>query len=75
MISVNQWVYDLEKKIFSIVKSRASEKLSGKYPNIYFTDIEQKRLSLVKVNSRITVHLRRLILVLLRMVRLIQTDL
>lgn len=41
MISVNQWVYDLEKKIFSIVKSRASEKLSGKYPNIYFTDIEQ----------------------------------
>ena len=27
MISVNQWAYELEKKIFSIVKYRAGEKL------------------------------------------------
>ena len=41
MISVNQWAYDLEKKIFSIVKSRAYEKLKTKYPNVYITDIEK----------------------------------
>ena len=41
MISVNQWAYELEKKIFSIVKYRAGEKLKSKYPNIYITDIEK----------------------------------
>lgn len=41
MISVNQWAYDLEKKIFSIVKSRAYEKLKSKYPSAYITDIEK----------------------------------
>ena len=41
MISVNQWAYDLEKKIFSIVKSRAYEKLKSKYPSVYITDIEK----------------------------------
>lgn len=41
MISVNQWAYDLEKKIFSIVKDRAGDKLKSKYPNAYITDIEK----------------------------------
>lgn len=41
MISVNQWAYDLEKKIFSIVKSRAYEKLKSKYPSVYITDIKK----------------------------------
>lgn len=41
MISVNQWAYDLEKKIFSIVKSRTYEKLKSKYPSVYITDIEK----------------------------------
>lgn len=41
MISVNQWAYDLEKKIFSIVKSRTYENLKTKYPNVYITDIEK----------------------------------
>lgn len=41
MISVNQWAYDLEKKIFSIVKSRTYENLKTKYPNIYITDIKK----------------------------------
>lgn len=41
MISVNQWAYDLEKKIFSIVKDRSGDKLKSKYPNAYITDIEK----------------------------------
>lgn len=41
MISVNQWAYDLEKKIFSIVKDRVGDKLKSKYPNAYITDIEK----------------------------------
>jgi hypothetical protein len=41
VISANQWAYDLEKKIFSIVKSRSEEILKEKYPNIYVTDIEK----------------------------------
>nr|DAF81289.1 MAG TPA: PORTAL PROTEIN, 15 PROTEIN, HEAD PROTEIN, VIRAL INFECTION, TAILED.2A [Caudoviricetes sp.] len=41
MISVNQWAYDLEKKIFSIVKLRTYEKLKSKYPSVYITDIEK----------------------------------
>lgn len=40
MTSVNQWAYDLEKTIYSIVKARATPKLE-KYTPIYFTDIEK----------------------------------
>ncbi len=41
MVSVNQWAYDLEKKIFSIIKARATETLGSKYPNLYITDNEK----------------------------------
>lgn len=47
MISVNQWAYDLEKKIFSIVKSRTYENLKTKYPNVYITDIEKNTFKAV----------------------------
>lgn len=41
MASINQWAYDLEKKIFSIIRLKVMEKLKSKYPNIYVTDIEK----------------------------------
>lgn len=33
----NSWVFDLETKIFSIVKIKTENKLKKKYPNIFFT--------------------------------------
>lgn len=41
MVSINQWAYDLEKTIFSIIRAKIAEKLKSKYPNIYITDIEK----------------------------------
>lgn len=38
MVNDNQWAFDLGTVIFSIVKSKALEELSGKYPNIFITD-------------------------------------
>lgn len=34
----NQWVFDLETTIFSIVKAKAMGKLKARYPNINITD-------------------------------------
>lgn len=34
----NQWVFDLETTIFSIVKAKAMRKLKARYPNINITD-------------------------------------
>lgn len=33
----NSWVFDLETRIFSIVRSKVNRKLKEKYPNIFFT--------------------------------------
>lgn len=37
-MSDNQWAYDLGQVIYSIVKKKATEQLSGKYPNLYITN-------------------------------------
>lgn len=36
----NSWVYDLETKVYTIVKKRALETLEGTYPTINFTTSE-----------------------------------
>lgn len=33
----NSWVFDLETKIYSVIKVRTEKLLKEKYPNIYFT--------------------------------------
>lgn len=33
----NSWVFDLETKIYSVIKVRTEKLLKSKYPNIYFT--------------------------------------
>lgn len=33
----NSWVFDLETKVFSIIKTRSLKNLKSKYPNIHFT--------------------------------------
>lgn len=40
-MNVNQWVYDLETKIYSVVKSISESKLKKKYPDIFFTQEEE----------------------------------
>lgn len=37
MASENDWVFDLDTTIFSIVKTKVTKKLTEKFPNIYFT--------------------------------------
>lgn len=37
MASENEWVYDLDTTIFSIVKSKALPKLIKRFPDVYFT--------------------------------------
>lgn len=41
MASENQWAFDLETKIFSVIKSRAEGKIKVKYPNAYVTNISK----------------------------------
>ena len=41
MASDNQWAFDLETKIFSVIKSRAEGKIKEKYPNAYLTNISK----------------------------------
>lgn len=41
MASQNQWVYDLETLVYSVIKARSEESLKAKYPKIKFTQEEQ----------------------------------
>lgn len=41
MTSDNQWAYDLDKIIYSIVSARAKEQLVAKYPTLFVTDEEE----------------------------------
>lgn len=41
MANQNQWVYDLEKLTYAIVKTRCESKLKTKYPKLKFTQEEQ----------------------------------
>lgn len=33
----NSWAFDLERKIFSVIKKKTEQKLKAKYPNIFYT--------------------------------------
>ena len=41
MASQNQWVYEIEKRTYAIVKTRCENKLKTKYPKLKFTQEEQ----------------------------------
>ena len=41
MASQNQWVYEIEKRTYAIIKTRCEKKLKTKYPKLKFTQEEQ----------------------------------
>ena len=41
MASQNQWAYDLETLVYSVIKARSENPLKEKYPKIKFTQEEQ----------------------------------
>lgn len=41
MTSDNQWAYDLDKIIYSVVSARAKEQLAAKYSELFITDEEE----------------------------------
>lgn len=41
MASQNQWAYDLETLVYSVIKARSENALKTKYPKIKFTQEEQ----------------------------------
>ncbi len=41
MASENQWLYDLETRIFSVIKARSLNNLKAKYPTIRITQDEE----------------------------------
>ena len=38
------WVMDLESTVYTIIKTKFPERLTTKYPNIYFTNISQSNI-------------------------------